>query len=98
MYGSHESNQSVETECKETEFQITLTCVTLGTPAQLYGPPESCYEAEAAEFELDSIHVLDNEGNPVKISEEILEAFVGKEMAQTLIEDAKVEAMESGDF
>jgi len=102
-YGSYESTQCIELSwpedgCRETEFLITLTCVTPGTPAQLYGPPENCYEAEAAEFELESIHVLDDDGNPVKISEEIMAAIMGKELAQAVIEDAETDAMDSGDF
>ena len=101
-YGSHESSQYAEVlakgDGKEAEFQLTLNCVTLGCPAQLYGPPENCSPAEAAEFELDSVHVLDDEGKPVKISEEILEAVVGQTVARQMIEDAETEAMESGDF
>ncbi len=101
-YGSHESSQYAEViakgDGKEAEFQLTLNCVTLGCPAQLYGPPENCYPADAAEFELDSIHLLDDEGNPVEISEQVLKAFVGEDVFQKMVEDAETEAMESGDF
>ena len=101
-YGSHESSQYAEViargDGKEAEFQLTLNCVTSGCPAQLYGPAENCYPAEAPEFELESIHVLDDDGNPIKISEEILKAVVGEDIFQTMVENAETEAMESGDF
>ncbi len=101
-YGSHESSQYAEVFAKgdghEAEFQLTLNCVTLGQSAQLYGEPGDCYPAEAAEFELESIHVLDAEGKPVKISEKILAAIVSKEVFQKMLWDAETEAMESGDF
>lgn len=98
-YGSFESILSVELEDgRETEFQLIFNCVTLGCSARLYGPPEDCWPAETAEFELDSIHVLDDEGKPVKISETILAAFIGTVRAEEMIEDAEVEAMESGGF
>ena len=102
MYGSHESSQYVEVisgdDGKETEFQITVNCTSRGCAAQLYGPPENCYEVEAAEFELDSVHVLDENGNPHKISFDVLVAFVGTEAADKMIEAAQTEADESGDF
>ena len=101
-YGSHESRQCAEVLAKgdghEAEFLLTLNCVTLGSPAQLYGEPGDCYPAEAAEFELDSVHVLDGEGKPHLISEEILTAIVSEEVARQMIEDAETEAQESGDF
>lgn len=102
IYGSFESSQYAEVisgdESKEVEFQFTIDCTSLGRPAYISGPPEGCYPAEAAEFELDSIHVQVDEGNPVPISYQILEAVVGKEMAQAMLSDAETEAMESGDF
>ena len=101
-YGSHESSQYAEVLAKgdghEAEFQLTLNCVTLGCKAQLYGEPGDCYPAEAAEFELESIHVLDAEGKPHLISEEILKAVVGADVARQMIGDAETEAMESGEF
>lgn len=101
-YGSHESSQYVEVLAKgdghEAEFQFTLNCVSLGCKAQLYGEPGDCYPAEAAEFELESIHVLDGEGKPHHISEEILKAIVGEDVIRQMVEDAETEAMESGDF
>ncbi len=101
-YGSHESSQYVEVCAKggykDAEFLLTLNCVSSGCAAQLYGEPGDCYPAEAAEFELESIHVLDDEDNPHLISMELLGAFVGNEVAQKMIEDAETEAMESGDF
>lgn len=101
-YGSHESVQCVEVvtvdDSKDTDFQFALNCVAPSNPGCLSGPPENCYEAEAAEFELDSIHVLDENGNPHKISFDILVAFVGVKAAQKMVEDAETEAMESGEF
>ena len=101
-YGSHESSQYAEVLAKgdghEAEFQLTLNCVTLGCKAQLYGEPGDCYPAEAAEFELESIHVLDGEGKPHLISAEILKAVVGEEVAKQMVEDAETEAMGSGEF
>jgi len=103
MYGTHESSQYAEVisgdDGKETEFQLTLNCVSRGDPGCMYmrnGDPG--YPPEAAEFELDSIHVLDDEGNPVPVTYQILEAFVGKDMALRMVENAETEAMESGDF
>jgi hypothetical protein len=102
MYGSFESCQYAEVfvmgDDREVEFQFGLTCTSRGCAAQLYGPPENCYEAEAAEFELDSIHILGGEGKPLEISEEILAAIVGSEVAQKMIESAEIEAIESGEF
>lgn len=101
-HGSHESTQYAEVsangEDKEVEVRLTFECVTRGCPAQLYGPPENCYPEEAAEFELDSVHLLDDEGNPVEISEEVLKAFVGGDAFKRMIEAAETEAMESGEF
>ncbi len=101
-YVTHESSQYAEVLTKgdghEVEFLLTLNCVTLGSPAQLYGEPGDCYPAEAAEFELESVHVLDDEGKPHLISEEILRAIVGEEVVRQMIEDAKTEAIESGEF
>ncbi len=98
-YGSHESSQCAELGCEgEVEFSFILNCVSPGRPAQLYGPPEGCFEAEAAEFELESVHVIDADGKPVEISEEILEAFVGKDDAQKMFRDAELSASESGGF
>ena len=102
MYGSHESSQHVEVisgdDGKETEFQLTVNCVSRGDPGQYYGPAESCYESEAAEFELDSVQVIDDDGNPVALTYQILEAVVGKELAQKMHDNAVTEAIESGDF
>ncbi len=98
-YGSHESSQYAEVGAgHEAKFQLTLDCASLGCKAQLYGEPGDCYPAEAAEFELVSIHVLDADGNPHEISEEILKAVVGEDVARQMITDAETEAMESGDF
>lgn len=101
-YGSHESSQYVgvvwRDDHREVEFHLTLICATLGCKAQLYGEPGDCYPAEAAEFELDSIHVLDDEGNPVLITYQILEAIVGMELAAKFLSNAETEAMESGEF
>jgi hypothetical protein len=103
MYGSFESSQYIEVigpgdESRMATFQLTLICTSRGCVAQLSGPPENCYQAEAAEFELDSIHVLDGEGKPHLISEEILEAIAGKKLAQKMYEAAELEAIESGEF
>lgn len=101
-YGSHESIQYVEVIARddgyEAEFLLTLNCVSSGEEAQLYGEPGDCYPDEAAEFELESVHVLDGGGNLHLISLEILRAFVGGDVAQTMIESAETEAMESGAF
>lgn len=103
MYGSHESSQYAEVisgdDGKETEFQITVNCVTRSDPGCHYrsnGDPGD--PPEAAEFELDSVHVLDDDGNPVPLTYQILEAVVGKELAQKMHDNAMIEAMESGDF
>jgi len=47
---------------------------------------------------LDSVHVLDAGRNPLPITYQILEAIVGKEVAQKMHEDAVTEAEESGEF
>ena len=102
MYGSHESSQFIEVisgdDGKDTEFQFTLTCVTGGDPGQYYGPAESCHDSEAAEFELDTLHALDDDGNPILLTYQILEAIAGKELAQKMYDNAVTEALESGDF
>ncbi len=101
-YGSFESSQYAEVisgdEGKEPEFQFTISCTSRGRSAYISGPPEDCYPAEAAEFELESLHVLGDEGNPIPITYQILEAVVGNELAQTMLSAAETEAMESGDF
>lgn len=102
MYGSHESSQYAEVisgdDSKETEFQFTVNCVTRSDPGQYLGPAENCYEGEAAEFELDSIHVINDDGNRVLITYQILEAFTGNDLAQKMLNNAMTEANESGDF
>ena len=101
MYGSFESSQYFEVEDRESieiEFQITLICTALGQPARLGGPPEDCYPAEAPEFEVSTIYVINDDGNPVEVSEEAFRAFVGAGIADKLMEDAAVEANESGEF
>lgn len=99
MYGSYESTQSVEIETDgeyhEAEFDFLLDCVYRGCAAQLYGPPENCYAAEAAEFELNSVHVLDPDGKSLKISDDILAAILGKERADKLIAQAQLDAQEN---
>lgn len=101
-YGTHESSQYAEVlakgDGKEAEFQLILNCVTPGSPAQLYGEPGDCYPADAAEFELESIYVLDDDGKPHLISEDVLKAVVGGEAFQKMLLDAQTDAMESGDF
>jgi hypothetical protein len=102
MYGSYYSRQGIEvvgqTDSHTARFQIVLTCVSPGCAAQTYGPPENCYPAEAAEFELASIHLIDSAGNLHDISEELFKAIVGKLQAGLMIENAYDEAEESGDF
>lgn len=101
MYGSHESTQSIEVggdDGREIEFNIVVTCTSTGCEAQLYGPPENCYPSEAPEFELDTIHVIDEQGNPYLISELVLDAFVGTGAALRMVEKAITDAVESGDF
>ena len=75
MYGSHESSQYVVVisgdDGKETEFQFTLDCVSQGDFGCMYmrnGDPG--WPPEAAEFELDSLHVLDDDGNDVRRASE----------------------------
>lgn len=98
-YGSYESVHAADLEDgREVEFQLTMDCTSRGCAAQLYGLPENCYPAEAAEFELASVHVLDEEGKPVKISEPILAAFLGTVRADAMIEVAAMDAIESGEF
>jgi hypothetical protein len=98
-YGSYESTQSIEVEAEgeyhEAIFDFTLTCTSPGCAAQLYGPPENCYPAEAAEFELDSVAVLDGESNPHIISVDILANIVGRELADKLVEKAIEDAQEN---
>lgn len=102
MYGSYESSQYVEAitgdNSTEVGFILTLNCVTPGTPAQLYGPAENCYPAEGAEFELDSIHLIDEEGNHILITAAMFSAFVGQDIETKMFESACLEAEESGGF
>ena len=101
-YGSHESIQCIEVEiggeARDTEVLFMLDCVSPGTKAQLYGPPENCYQAEAPEFEVESVHVLTPAGKWVKISEDILSAFAGTGLTLELVNKAIEDAIESGDF
>ncbi len=98
-YGSFESAQSIEVEAEgeycEAMFRLDMNCVSPGCKAQLFGPPENCYPAEDAEFELDTIHVLDGEGNPTEISEDLLSKIIGPELVAKLIERAVVDAHET---
>lgn len=99
MYGSYESSQAIEMEDGgDVEFHLALTCVNPSRPARLYALPGDCYPAEAAEFELESVHIIDDDGKPVRISEEAWTARVGTDAAQKMIEAAEVAANESGDF
>lgn len=101
-YGTHESSQCVEVvkgdDTLEIEYQLSLDCSNRGTPAQLYGRPEDCYEAEAPEFELGTVHVLDGGGKLWPLTEYQFYAVVGQEIADKMVEDAITEAIESGEF
>ena len=102
-HGTYVCSQYVEVSndyfgYKETEFESFLDCVTPGCAGQLSGPPEGCYPAEAAEFELDSIYVHTDEGKPILISYQILEAILGEKVAQRMMKAAEQEAIESGEF
>lgn len=101
MYGSHESTQAVEIgayDSREVEFDIVMACTARGCSAQTYGEPGDCYPSEAPEFELDTIHVLDEHGNPHKITWAVFEAFVGAGASQVMFDSALIDAQESGDF
>ena len=96
------SNQSIEVtvgdESTEIEFELSLNCVTRSTPGRFHGPPEDCYDSEAAEFELSSISVINAVGNPISISENAVAAIVGQEPFNKMLEDAQVDADENGEF
>lgn len=98
-YGSHASTQTIEVEadgeCHEAEFEFEMECTSPGCSAQLYGAPENCYPAEAAEFELISVSVFDRDGNPRKVPWEILEGILGVKLADKLVEKAKLDAEEN---
>ena len=101
MYGTHESTQYLEIknrydEYDEVEFQLTMICTAMGDPGSYYG--DGAYPPEAPEFELDTIHVLDEQSNPHKITWDVLVAFVGDEAAQKMVDSAINDAVESGDF
>jgi hypothetical protein len=102
IYGAFVTPQCVEMavhgENFETEFLFTLVCVALGDPGKLSGPYEDCYPPEGAEFELESIQVIDDDGKPVEISEEVLTAVIGKEAFESLLDTAITDAVESGEF
>lgn len=98
-YGSHESSHIVEMEeGREVEFQIALECTALRLPSKTYGLPEDCCPAENAEFELESVHILDDDGKLAIISKEAWMAYVGADAVQKMIEAAELNANESGDF
>ncbi len=102
MYGSFVSNQCIEVaigdESAEIEFEFSLNCVTRSTPGQLSGPPENCYPPEAAEFELNSIDVIDAKGKSISISENALAAIIGQDQFDKMLEDAEIDADENGEF
>ena len=104
MYGTFDSIQCVEvftdpdTDGHEPEFKFTMNCVSRGCKAQLYGPPEDCYPADAAEFELDTVHAFDSKGNPLMISEAVLEAIIGVEATKKLTDAAFLDASENGEL
>lgn len=103
MYGSYQSSQYIEVvpgkELQEVELRIALICTSRGDPGCMYmsnGDPG--YPPEPAEFELDTVHVLDEEGKPIKINEDLLTVLMGQEAWERMFEDACVEAVESGEF
>lgn len=102
MYGSFQSSQYVEVlskdDSRQVEFQIVLRCVTRSTPGRLSGPPEDCYPPEGAEFEVEHICIVNENDDPTPISIKLFEALCGDGMAEQIIEDAMVEADETGDF
>ena len=102
MYGTHESSQYVEVVTgdngTEIGFVLTMECSNRGTPAQIYGRPEDCYEAEAAEFELDTVHLIAEDGKHILLTSEIFSAIVGQDIETAMTEAAALEAEESGDF
>lgn len=101
-YGTYESEQYVEVikgdDGVEVGFLLTISCCSLGCRAQISGPPEGCYPAESAEFELDSVHLIGQDGNHYPITEEIFATFVGPEIEEIMVEAAKLDADENGDF
>lgn len=102
MYGTYESHQCVEAvtvdNSTEIGFVLTLNCIGRGMPAFTNGPPEYCYEGEAAEFELDTVHLIAEDGKHILLTPEIFSAIVGQEIETAMIEAAALEAEESGDF
>lgn len=102
MYGTVIISKHIETvyqgEFQEVEFQFTLNCVNRGNPGRVSGPPEHCYPPEGAEFELESIHVLDEDCKLIRVSEEVLTAIIGKEAFTEMLSAAETEADESGEF
>ena len=104
MYGTHESSQCVEIIgaddlSREVEFSIAVECTARGCPAVMYmrnGDPG--YPAEAPEFETSTIQIFDSDGKPHDITEAMFIIMMGDELAQKMLEDARTDAAENGDF
>ena len=79
----------------EATFEITLNCVSPGSKGRLYGEPGDCYEAEASEWEIDTIQIIGDDGKGHTISEDVLKALVG-EKADKMLGDVVDEAIEDG--
>ena len=82
----------------EREVLVVLACTALGTDAQLYGPPENCYPAEAPEFDFDYLGISTDDGAPMhSISnwQDIVAVLPDFEKAYERAVDA---AIESGEF
>ena len=102
MYGSYASDQFIEVtygeRYREVEIQFDLTCIARSTAGHYSGPPDRCYPAEPAEFELAKVHIIGSGGIFVEITEDILDALLGNEVVETMLENAYIEADASGEF
>ena len=47
---------------KEFTLEVKMRCTNPGTPGNLVGPPEQCYPPEPAEFEVEHVHLLSDDG------------------------------------
>lgn len=86
----------------DLEIAIILQCTAHGSPGILSGPPERCYPAEAAEFDVDCITirgVIHKTGQtPLPIEPQTLRYILGDSLDNILFETACEEANETGEF
>lgn len=93
VQGTLSLSAEIEDDSLQWEVSVTITCVSPYVPAKLYGLPEDCYPAEAAEFEFDEFEVFVGKTVILKSTDwTVAEALFGANIWNHLYDDAVTDA------